>query len=49
MKAHVPGLRKVVMLPGCGHWAQQERPSEVNQELIEFLAALELSDPLAAE
>ena len=49
MKTHVPGLRKVVMLPGCGHWAQQERPSEVNQELIEFLAARELSDPLAAE
>ena len=47
LKTHVPNLREVVMLPGCGHWTQQERPSEVNQRLIEFLAALELSDPLA--
>ena len=28
MKADVPNLRKVVMLPGCGHWTQQERPPE---------------------
>ncbi|MGD0116398.1 MAG: alpha/beta hydrolase [Dehalococcoidia bacterium] len=40
MRADVPNLRKVVMLPGCGHWTQQERPDEVNQELLEFLAAL---------
>jgi pimeloyl-ACP methyl ester carboxylesterase len=25
------------MLPGCGHWTQQERPNEVNAALIEFL------------
>ena len=25
------------MLPGCGHWTQQERASEVNAALIEFL------------
>jgi pimeloyl-ACP methyl ester carboxylesterase len=47
LKTHVPNLRKAVMLPGCGHWTQQERPSEVNRELLEFLAALELSGPLA--
>jgi hypothetical protein len=47
LKTHVPNLREVIILPGCGHWTQQERPSEVNRELIEFLAALELSDPLA--
>jgi epoxide hydrolase A/B len=29
-----------VMLPGCGHWTQQERPGEVNAALIEFLKAL---------
>jgi pimeloyl-ACP methyl ester carboxylesterase len=28
------------MLPGCGHWTQQERPHEVNQALIDFLRAL---------
>jgi pimeloyl-ACP methyl ester carboxylesterase len=38
MKETVPGLRGVVMLPGCGHWTQQERPAEVNESLLGFLA-----------
>jgi pimeloyl-ACP methyl ester carboxylesterase len=38
MKETVPGLRDVVMLPGCGHWTQQERPAEVNEALLGFLA-----------
>lgn len=33
----VPNLRKIVLLPGVGHWTQQERPDEVNFELIGFL------------
>jgi|SRR5579872_2539356 len=37
----VPDLRKSVMLPGCGHWTQQERAAEVNAALIEFLGTLE--------
>jgi pimeloyl-ACP methyl ester carboxylesterase len=37
----VPNLRKVVVLPGCGHWTQQERPEAVNGELITFLKGLE--------
>ena len=28
------------MLPGCGHWTQQERPQEVNAALLEFLRGL---------
>jgi epoxide hydrolase A/B len=36
----VPELRKTVMLPGCGHWTQQERPEAVNAEMIEFLRGL---------
>ena len=36
----VPNLRKTVLLPGCGHWTQQERPAEVNAELLDFLASL---------
>jgi epoxide hydrolase A/B len=36
----VPGLRKVQMLPGCGHWTQQERAVEVNATLLEFLHSL---------
>ncbi len=37
MTDHVPNLRRTVLLPGCGHWTQQERPAEVNAELIDFL------------
>jgi pimeloyl-ACP methyl ester carboxylesterase len=36
----MPGLRKKVLLPGAGHWIHQERPIEVNDLLIEFLASL---------
>jgi pimeloyl-ACP methyl ester carboxylesterase len=36
----VPNLKQKVLLSGAGHWIQQERPSEVNQLLIEFLASL---------
>ena len=36
----VPTLRKVLMLPGCGHWTQQERPHEVNAAVIDFLRGL---------
>ena len=36
----VPNLTKAVLLDGCGHWTQQERPDEVNALLIEFLAQL---------
>jgi len=38
MTETVPGLRDVVMLPGCGHWTQQERPAEVNEALLGFLS-----------
>lgn len=36
----MPGLRKSVVMPGAGHWIQQERPTEVNALLLEFLASL---------
>jgi len=36
----VPRLRGPIMLPGCGHWTQQERPHEVNAAMIEFLQGL---------
>jgi pimeloyl-ACP methyl ester carboxylesterase len=39
----VPNLRRSVLLPGCGHWTQQERPAEVNAELLDFLASLPAS------
>jgi pimeloyl-ACP methyl ester carboxylesterase len=45
-RAPVPGLadtgagdllRRIVLLPDCGHWTQQERPADVNDELLAFL------------
>jgi pimeloyl-ACP methyl ester carboxylesterase len=35
-----PQLRRTVMLPGCGHWTQQERAPEVNAAMIEFLKSI---------
>jgi pimeloyl-ACP methyl ester carboxylesterase len=40
MKNLVPALRDIQMLPGCGHWTQQERPNEVNAALLEFIRGL---------
>lgn len=40
MEQTVPHLRQKVLLPGAGHWIQQERPTQVNQLLLEFLASL---------
>lgn len=36
----VPQLRGTIMLPGCGHWTQQERVQEVNAAMIDFLRRL---------
>ena len=36
----VPKLRSTTILPGCGHWTQQERPAEVNAGMIDFLRSL---------
>ena len=40
LKTFVPQLRESVMLPGCGHWTQQERANEVNTAMIRFLQRL---------
>jgi pimeloyl-ACP methyl ester carboxylesterase len=40
MQAVVPNLTRAEILEGCGHWTQQERPDEVNELLLEFLAGL---------
>jgi pimeloyl-ACP methyl ester carboxylesterase len=43
----VPALERIaprhhdpVVIPGCGHWIQQERPDAVNAALLDFLGAL---------
>jgi pimeloyl-ACP methyl ester carboxylesterase len=33
----VPQLQETMILPGCGHWTQQERAPEVNAAMIDFL------------
>jgi pimeloyl-ACP methyl ester carboxylesterase len=40
LKQFVPELRGIQMLPGCGHWTQQERPADVNAALLDFLHTL---------
>ncbi|MEU8568424.1 alpha/beta hydrolase [Streptomyces pathocidini] len=40
LPAYLPDLRGTLVLPGCGHWTQMERPTEVNAALLEFLAEL---------
>jgi pimeloyl-ACP methyl ester carboxylesterase len=40
LRQFVPALRDIRILPGCGHWTQQERPAEVNAAIIEFLRGL---------
>jgi len=37
MEEAVPNLWKKVLVQGAGHWIQQERPKEVNEQLIAFL------------
>lgn len=40
MKDDVPGLRDSIILPGCGHWTQQEHPDDVNNALLALLRDL---------
>lgn len=36
MREALPQLRDITVLPGCGHWVQQERAEAFNAKLIEF-------------
>ncbi len=36
----LPNLHRSIILPGCGHWTQQERPAEVNAALLDFLGSV---------
>jgi len=40
MKAEMTDLRGADILPGCGHWTQQERPAAVNERLVGWLKGL---------
>jgi pimeloyl-ACP methyl ester carboxylesterase len=38
----VSGDYREVLIEGAGHWIQQERPDEVNKELLRFMSGLEV-------
>jgi pimeloyl-ACP methyl ester carboxylesterase len=40
LKDWATDLRMQTVIPGAGHWLQQERPDEVNRFLLEFLRTL---------
>jgi pimeloyl-ACP methyl ester carboxylesterase len=40
LRACVPRLAGAVLLDGCGHWTQQERPGDVSEAIIGFLRDL---------
>jgi pimeloyl-ACP methyl ester carboxylesterase len=37
LEKSMPNLKRKILIPGAGHWVQQERPQEVNELLIGFL------------
>ncbi|MET8427095.1 alpha/beta hydrolase [Nocardia sp. NPDC004860] len=37
MRTLVPNLLDPLVIPGCGHWIQQERPDEINAAILTFL------------
>lgn len=41
MKETVPGLTRAVFVENCGHWAPQEKPEQVNEILLSFLAEID--------
>lgn len=40
MRAAVPNLGDVIVLPGVGHWTQQEAPDAVNEALVSFVKSI---------
>ena len=42
MRRVVDDLREVFLLPGIGHWVQQEAPDEVNQAMSDFLTEINI-------
>lgn len=43
MAPYYTDLRGKLVIPGAGHWMQQERPKEVNQAVLDFLRSLRSS------
>jgi pimeloyl-ACP methyl ester carboxylesterase len=47
-ETNAPNLWKKELIPGAGHWIQQERPDEVNALLTGFLREIEAGERAAA-
>jgi pimeloyl-ACP methyl ester carboxylesterase len=41
MPTHVRDLRLNELIPGIGHWTQQEAPDAVNALMVKFLRGLD--------
>jgi pimeloyl-ACP methyl ester carboxylesterase len=41
LEKNMPNLKQKILIPGAGHWIQQERPQEVNNLIAGFLKKLE--------
>lgn len=37
MKKYVPLLEDVVVMPGVGHWINQEKPQEITKHILDFI------------
>jgi pimeloyl-ACP methyl ester carboxylesterase len=40
VKMSMPACRTMTIIPGAGHWIQQERPQQINQLLVDFAKSL---------
>jgi pimeloyl-ACP methyl ester carboxylesterase len=40
LETNMPNLTQKVLIPGAGHWVQQEKPDQVNELMIQFLNSL---------
>ena len=40
VKTSMPDRRTMTIIPGAGHWIQQERPQQISQLLVDFAKGL---------
>ena len=40
VKTSMPDCRRMTIIPGAGHWIQQERPQQISQLLVDFAKGL---------
>ncbi|MEO8027105.1 MAG: alpha/beta hydrolase [Bryobacteraceae bacterium] len=48
LEKNAPNLWRKVILPGVGHWTEQEAPDDVNRNFVEFLKHVEKVAPVTA-